>query len=490
MATTKQRKSKIEGQPPESYDAPIAPWPSIDRYPTVIGSNLSIAYISTVFRQAQTGYRQQYVDVLDELLEREPHGFAVLSQRILAVAGGRIECTPAQTDPGSADETRAREICDFVKAAVDAIPDLRQSLVSLLWALYYGVCAAEINWERSDLGWLPARLHFIHSRRIAYPDQSNWAVHIWDQGMVRGWETGFGNYPTEQFFGIRAEDYPGKFIVHTPQLRGDYPTRDGLGRELAYWFAIKGMTARGASQYIERFARPWPIVSYATTPNGTPRAASKEDITRGEAAARAIGTGAFQSAILPDTLKVTLSGPGESGSGRNLTHKQWIDLCNSEISKAVLTVTDMTEPGANGARASTQFRRDAAKEIAEYDAACLSDTLKRDLISWIVRLNFPGEVRLTPSVCVHVEEKPDPMQVVEVAAKAAAIGMPIDAKELAERLGLTLVDPSNPDALRLAPLKAVDLSVLDPSQQPTDTAEPVPPEDDDEQSPDDVPAVN
>src|SRR5690348_3277670 len=71
----------VQSPPPE--EAKLAPYPLIDRYPVVLGSNLSLASISQAFRSAQTGWRQPYVDLLDELLEREPHGFAVLSQRIL-----------------------------------------------------------------------------------------------------------------------------------------------------------------------------------------------------------------------------------------------------------------------------------------------------------------------------------------------------------------------------------------------------------------------
>ena len=50
-------------------------------------------------------------------------------------------------------------------------------------------------------------------------------------------------------------DHPGKFIVHAPQIRGDYPTREGLGRQLAYWFALKLIATRGAPQRANRRRR-------------------------------------------------------------------------------------------------------------------------------------------------------------------------------------------------------------------------------------------
>ena len=47
----------------------IAPQPLSDRYPVVVGQSLSLSYIASVFRLATTGYRQQYVDLLNELLD-------------------------------------------------------------------------------------------------------------------------------------------------------------------------------------------------------------------------------------------------------------------------------------------------------------------------------------------------------------------------------------------------------------------------------------
>ena len=453
----------LESPAPER--AKLAPYPLIDRYPTVLGANLSLQSISNVFREAQTGLRQRYVDVLDELLEREPHGFAVLSQRILSVSGGRLEFTVPDLPEDSPDLPRAEEIRDFVECCVKAIPDLEQSLTSLQWALYYGAGASEISWQRDGQYFRPTRLHFIHSRRIEWPDPNSWSVHIRDQGMVGG----PGSHPTETFWGLRPEDYPGKFIIHLPQIRGDYPTRDGLGRELAYWMALKGMAARGGSQWIERFGKPWAFFSYTTTEDGKPRAASVEDIEIADAAAKGLGIGALAGGVLPDSVKLELQGPGVSTAGRKLAQRDWAEFCDLQMSKAVLWVTDTTEPGANGSRASTETRAEKSKLAIRYDADCLAASFHHGLTAWIVKLNFPGEERLTPKTSLHTEEKPDPMTVIELASKAAACGMPVDADDVAERVGLKLIDQDDPvkgekpKPRRLAPLAPVNISQIDPS---------------------------
>jgi len=462
QAAVAERQALPEPTPDK---APLAPYPSVDRYPTILGSAVTLAYISSVFRLALTGYRREFVDVLDELLERDPHMYAVVAQRVHAVAGGRIQVIPAETEQGSGDEVRAQELADLVKRRIGAIPDFQQSVAQLQWGgLFYGVGASEISWRQDEDGWYPARLHWIHSRRLAYPDATSWSVRIWDQGMVSSW--GYLEDPTGRLFGIKCDDFPGKFLVHTPSVRGNYPTRDGLGREMAYWSALKLMGARGASQYVERFGKPWTAGYYTTGDDGHPRAANEEDIKALEAAGRALGIGSLAHATLPDSTKLDIFGPAAFAPGSNLIHAAFVAMCNAEISKAGLGQTDTVEAGPNGSRAATEVRKSGTYELYRYDAACMSETLHY-LARWIVRLNAPEDERLTPKVILHAAEAPDPDALVKRAATLADAGAPVDADELGELTGVPMLPATkpgeNPQGRRLykmAPLKPYEVQSL------------------------------
>ena len=438
------------GEPPRPQDAQLAPWPLIDRFPTILGSNLTFASIAAVMRLCQTGYRREYCDLLDELIEREPHTFAVVSQRILTVAGGRIELTPPVPE-GHKQYKKAKELSDWAQEKVDGIADMAQAIAALQWGIYYGVSGSETSWQHEGGEWSPKRLHFLHSRRISYPDPASWRVRIWDQGLVRDWDNFAG--PTMQTFGIAAEDYPGKFIIHTPQLRGNYPTRDGLGRVLVYWMGLKGMASRASGQYIERFAKLWAWIVFRTSDNNEgPRAADAQDLAKAEAVLRALGVGSMAGAAIPDSLELKLDGPGIKGSGRGLTPESFIKLCDNQISKAVLGQADTTDAGANGSRSAVETRKEGSRELFRYDAQCLADTLRRDLIFWIVQFNRPGDIDLLPRATIHVNEKPDPAEIVEVAAKAVNAGLPVDADELGKMLGLPLVPNESGTPRRMLPI--------------------------------------
>lgn len=456
------------GLPPATGDAPLAPWPNFDRYPVVIGSNLTLQYISSVFRLATTGYRREYVDVLDELLERDPATYAVYAQRVFGVAGARWTVEPAEcaeSEKDEAEEIRAAFEHDFRR-----IPDLKQSIASLLWAVYYGVSCCEIGWDRDEQGWHPSRLFFVHSRRIQYPDPLSWSAHIWDWGMVRSWDS-VGSDPSTARFGIRIDDYPGKFILHAPQLRGDYPTRDGIGRETAYWQAIKGMAARNGSNYIERFANPWAFGSYTTSETGNPRAATDDDITALDRAVNGLGNG-LAGATLPDCATIEFKGPGVTSNQRGLAHASWIDLCDKQIAKAVLGQDDTVGGGPNGSRASTEVRKEGTVELYSYDADCVGASLDRDLALAWTRLNRPGREHLSPHIVGVFDKAPDIGEVVDYAVKLAGIGMPIDADAMADRCDVPLIPNEDENGKprkgprRLAPLKQIDMFALDSGEPP------------------------
>jgi phage gp29-like protein len=436
-----QPKDKLaDGEAPKQESAVLAPWPLIDKYPTIVGSNLSLTYLSSVYRLALTGYRREYVDALNEILERDPTAFALINQRVLTVAGCRIEFTPSDKD-----NRRARKICDEVRTRFRRIVDLQQSIATLLFSgLYYGVGACETAWDNSD-GWSPTRLHFIHSRRLNYPDPATWALHIWDQGQVGPYDQNWATSKTSQsLFGIRAKDYPGKFVTHTPQLRADYPVREGLGRQIAMWSALKGMGARGAAQFVERYAKPWATATYTTKSDGVPRAADENDISAADNALRALGTGSLAGATIPDSIKILID---QVKSAHNITHSEWIDLCNREEAKAILGQSDTTESGKGGSMARAAVSKSGSDQLARFDAFALASTFQRDIVDWIVRLNYPSDFDKRPTITVVVDAEPDPSTIMDLAAKAAANGMPVDADVLAEKLGLVLAPPDDPPPL-------------------------------------------
>lgn len=457
----------------------------MDRWPFVLGSNITLAYLSSVYRLATQGYRQQYVDALNELLERAPYAYAVVAQRVLTVAGGRLEVSPADCDPDSPDEKLAGEIAEATQRQLDCIPRMALVQAELAWGIFYGMACQEVMWARTSergLSWRVESLEFVHSRRLAYPDPSEWEPHIWDLGTVQF----FGQPgPTSNLrgFGVRVADYPGKFLVHVPGLRGDYPTRDGIGREIGFWLAIAGIAIRGASEYVERFAKPWTTATYNTAAEkDTPRIASNEDKAIAEEAARGLGAGALSYAVLPDSIKMTINGPGfQRSSGGGLRHLELAEFVNRQIAMVALGQSDTAEAGPNGSRAAVAVRKEGSRELFRFDAQALAHSWRKGVVEPFVHLNWPGQERLTPKVALHPNEKPDPKSIIEVANLAAEGNVPVDARKVGEELGLPLVDPDDPLAVRMRPIKPGASDEEPVSLTPAATPAQGPPEDEGQQ---------
>lgn len=440
----------------------LAPEPIIDKYPSIVGSGLSLSYLSSAYRQALTGYRRQFVDALSELIERDPHLYAVVMQRVLTASGSRIVVQPR--DPQSA---RCRKLSNNVKKIIDNIENFRQSVSTLIFSgLFYGIGGCEIEWDvdysviKRRQTFVPKRLRFLHSRRLNFTDPASWDLFVWDQG----WFAPDERKRIMNQWGIRIADYPGKFLIFAPQVRADYPTREGVGRIVGFWSALKIMGARGAAQYVERYAKPWAIATYATTSSGIPRAAEasaqNNDVGAANAALRALGTGSLAGAVIPDSIKIALQ--QITGSRSNIGHKDWIAICNAEMSKGVLGQTDTTDGTGSGSRARAEVMKTGANQIARSDVMLVSDCFQQQLVDWICRINWPEEYDLRPVIKLVVDPEPDPYGVVKLAAMFAGAGAPVDADDIANTIGIKLVSPNDKKARKLVPVKPISPAYLNP----------------------------
>ena len=454
----------------QAENAQLAPPPLVDRYPTVTGGQVSFQYVASIARLCTVGYRQQAVDLWRELLEQDPHLSSVLLKRISTVANGRFEITPFELEEDHEDYELSNECCEMVRREVGRIPNLVQAFVNLLWGIYYGCTAAEIIWTRDPEGWHVDRLEFVHSRRLAWPDMQSWDAYIWDQGQVFGWNSPWGSTPTNAgVFGLRICDWPGKFVFFAPQLFGDYPTRDGLARQTAMWAAFKRVPARGAIDYLERFAKGWLDLTYSTANDGEPRMATKEDVSFADYLANRLGPGNGRTAVHPDSITIEAKSY-DSGAKAKLTWSEWISICNAEMSKIVLGGTLGTEVGTGGGnRALGEVQERAETELEQFDATALAQTLKRDLVYWLVRLNMPEALHLVPDVALRLEVEPNPKSVVDNAWILVQSGAPLDADDTAKKAGYKLVPNTekdadgNPKPRRLFKSDFLDPSVVDSS---------------------------
>jgi phage gp29-like protein len=437
------------GAPRPSYDVAVerqptvlAPPPINDRFPIVVGQGLSLTYLSSCMRLATSGYRQQLVDLGNELLENDPHLFSVVLKRVVSSAVGRVEFTPHKLPEDHPDREAADDLARWVEQEVHGIQGLTGTLSRLLWGIFWGLAASEIHWTKDSDGWHVEQLAYIHSRRLSYPNYQSMDLYVWDQGQVYGWDRPWGASPTNEApFGLRIADAPGKFVVHAPKLRDDYPFRDGLLRQTAVWSVLKRVGARGAAEYLERFSKSFMDVAWSTKADGQPREATEEDIAIAQAAAAAIGPGSGSYWAHPDSVKLAPQSY-DGGASSKITYQDWIAVCDSQNSKAVMGGTLGTDvgKGTGGNRSLGEVQERAEVDLEKFDAQMLAETFRRDVVAWLVRLNKPELLHVLPDVVIHVDPDPDPKTILALAKELTDMGAPVDLDRTADQVGIALVE--------------------------------------------------
>lgn len=412
--------------------------PIIDRFPIVIGANLTGSVLSSAFRLCNSGWRHQYVDLLDELLENDPDARAVVRARILGVAGGRYSIEPAELGEMASDADRklAATVANEFALEFNNIPFLRQSIQRLAWADWYGVSALEIKWSTLGKQWHIDELGFIHNRRLNYTDPVSWNLFIYDQGLVGPGSDYMG--PTVGVHGLPVKKFPGKFLVHTPALSGQYPTRDGEGRYVAFYMLLKRMVVRCTGQDFERVIRPW-VIGYfnrAVKAGHEYPVADKADIAALDSAMAAFGAGSMNAAALPNTVKVEILRAVAAMSAT-----EFLSFLNRSIAKALLGQAFTTEPGPNGNLATAEVADGNTSKVLEYSANALAETIREMLARVWMQLNHPNLPRcFCPRVIADVSNLPGPEKLIAIAKTATEIGLPVDRDDLAARTTLRLTE--------------------------------------------------
>jgi len=100
------------------------------------------------------------------------------------------------------------------------------------------------------------------------------------------------------------------------------------------------------------------------------------------------------AALLAETTSLDVEWPGGGGStSQGPAHLALFGTLGAEMSKSVLGQTLTTEQGSKGSQALGRVHDQVRMDVLEFDAQCLAETLRRDLIAPLVRRNF-GDVAI------------------------------------------------------------------------------------------------
>jgi phage gp29-like protein len=331
-----------------------------------IGGSLTPQLVSCIIREADTGQVARLVDLENESRQRDCHLQSILGTREQAVSGLEHEIVAPD---GEDDKARNKKVAEWCTDVIDRLDTWPTLLAHLQGAVYFGHAVAEPLWAKVTGDIVPVDFSLIAPRRFIF-DQASQRIHWWDQS---------GGHPLP---GVDiAKEFPGRFIVHQPRVNGDSPCREGLGRVLMWAALFRNWNQRDWLSLAELAWKPWRTGKYV-------KGADQEDIEALEEALDKMSTSGV--AVLPETTELEVMFP--AGGGQRSNHGELMSWLGAEMSKAVLGATTTVEQGDRGALALGKVHNEIRKDIRDSDAKQLAATIRRDLLTPLVRMNYGPNV--------------------------------------------------------------------------------------------------
>ena len=397
--------------------------------------------LTQILREAEFGDPFLYLELAEEMEEKDLHYLAVLSTRKEAVGQIDYEIKPASD---ARDDMRAAEMVRAMLTGEDL--DLSGAMIDILDAIGKGFSATEIMWDRSGREWFPVELKWRDPRWFAFdwisgeqmlvrtlkgeteaaPANVETRPRHFVGGIPGSTPSGIGIQP------MTARLAPFKFIVHFAKAKAGLPVRGGLARAAGWAYLFKNYVLKDWVTFTEVFGQPLRVGKYHP-------GASEQDKQALLQAVSNIGTDA--AAIIPESMLIEFTEAHQTGSAELYEH--FCEYLDSQVSKAVLGQTLTTEmPRSGGSRAAAQVHEAVRRDILNADARRLAATLNRDLIRPVVDLNMGPQTRY-PKIELGLPDDSDVKVFAEIVAMLADRGLRVSQKTILDKLGIAQADASD-----------------------------------------------
>ncbi|MGH7917290.1 MAG: DUF935 domain-containing protein, partial [Candidatus Binataceae bacterium] len=394
--------------------------------------------LTSIMRQAEFGDPFLYLELAEEMEEKDLHYLAVLSTRKESITQLDLVVRAASSDK---DDLRNAQMVE--ELLLGGTLNLRGALFDVLDAVGKGFSVVEIIWDTAGSEWAPLKLVWRDPRWFMFDWISGEQVlvrtldvdavsavvgdgrgHMERRGLPRatsvpdaaGWN---------MLQPMTAPLHPFKFVVHTAKSKSGLPIRGGLARAAGWAYLFKNYVLKDWVTFSEVFGQPLRLGKYH--PGATE--ADKQALLTAVA-----NIGADAAAILPDSMVIDFVEARRTGSTD--LYEKFCDYIDRQVSKAVLGQTLTTEmPHQGGSRAAAQVHQAVRRDILGSDVRRLSETLTRDLVKPLVDLNHGPQCRY-PQLQLALPDDQDVKLFADMVAELTDRGLRVGQKAVLERLGL------------------------------------------------------
>lgn len=396
--------------------------------------------LAAILREAEQGDASAYLDLGEQMEEKDLHYAAVLGVRKRAIRSLEV-----QVDPGD-DSDAAADLAHVTREALISAP-VRTALIDLMDALGKGYSVCEMLWEREGKSGLRlAGLEHVMPRWFEFDRENGTYLYLRDNA---------GPQPLTR----------DKFVIHLAKTKSGLPIRGGLARLAAWAYLFKNFTLKDWAIFLEAYGHPLRLGKYGPS-------SSKEDRLTLLRAARQIGVD--MAAIIPKDMELEVITAAISGAEKLYegNARYW----DEQVSKGVLGQVATTDAIAGG-HAVGKIHEQVRDDIRDADAEQLAATLQRDIGGAFARLMFKGAVAL-PKVSFPPPETVDPKLMLELMERGPKAGLKIAVAQIREVFALREPEDGEEVLAPPAPEPPPDVPGQPPAKAPGKAAAeaPQPPE--------------
>lgn len=353
--------------------------------------------LARMLREAIDGDPSRYLELAEDMEERDLHYVGVLGIRKRQVA--RLDITVEAISEDPRDVAAADLVREFI--ARDTLAD---ELIDILDAVGKGFSITEIGWDTSEGQWRIDRLSWRDPRFFEF------AREDYETPLRR--EAG-GPVPLE----------PAAFVTHFAKVKSGLPIRGGLARAAAWAYIFKSFTLKDWAIFCEAYGQPLRVGKYADGALDT----DKDTLLH---AVQSIG--ADYAAIIPASMSVEFIKADIAGSHE--LYEKRADWLDRQVSKAILGQVGTTDAIAGG-YAVGKVHDGVREDIEEADARQLAATLNRDIVRPLCQLNF-GPLKRYPRIKIGRPDEVDIAKVVENVARLVPLGLKVGAATMRDLIGI------------------------------------------------------
>lgn len=393
---------------------------------------LTPAKLARILRQSVDGDAEAYLELAEDMEERDLHYAGVLSIRKRQVAGLQIDVEAAGVDAESVRDA------DLVREVIGR-DNFEDELIDILDAIGKSYSATEIIWDTSEGQWTPEALKWRDPRWFLFDVIDGDTLHLRGEN------------------GMPEALLPFKWILHRAKVKSGLTIRGGLARSIAWTFLFKSFTGKDWAIFCEAYGQPLRLGKFG--PDASP--ADKDVLLN---AVASIGTDF--AAIIPQSMSVDFVEASISGSHELYERRSdWLDRQQSKIVLGQTATTDAQAGGFAVGKVHDGVRAD----IERSDAKQLAATLNRDLVRPLIDLNH-GWRKSYPKIKIGRPDEIDIEKLVKNVTTLVPFGLRVGMATMRDKIGMP--EPDKNEELLIAPSRAAPKLLPEPAVQAPKPAAP------------------